>query len=73
MTTQTLYTKEAFMRELDAAGIPAHELSENGGRAHRQTKRYGNWLRITHPGEFLNLYEKALKQKNGHAAMEGQK
>lgn len=53
------------MRELDAAGIPANELRENGGRVHPRTKQYGNWLRLTHPGEFLKLYEKALKQKNG--------
>ena len=66
MTTQTQFTKEAFMRELDEAGIPARERRENGGRAHPQTKRYGNWLRITYPGEFLKLYETALKQKNGH-------
>ena len=70
MTTKALYTKEAFMRELDDAGIPAHELHKNGGRAHPQTKRYGNWLRITYPVEFLKLYDKALKQKT---AMEGAK
>jgi hypothetical protein len=64
MSTQTPFTKEAFMRELDDAGIPAHERRENGGRAHPQTKRYGNWLRITYPTDFLKLYDKAIKQKN---------
>jgi hypothetical protein len=63
MSTQAPLTKEAFMRTLDDAGIPAHERRENGGRAHPQTKRYGNWLRVTYPGEFLKLYEKALKRK----------
>jgi hypothetical protein len=64
MKTQTPFTKEAFMRELDDAGIPAHDRRENGGRAHPQTKRYGNWLRITYPTDFLKLYDKAIKQKN---------
>ena len=64
MSTQTPLTKEAFMRELDDAGIPPHERRENGGRVHPQTKRYGNWLRITYPTDFLKLYDKAIKQKN---------
>ena len=59
MSTQKPLTKEEFMRTLDEAGIPAHERRENGGRAHPQTKRYGNWLRITYPAEFLKLYEQA--------------
>jgi hypothetical protein len=64
MSTQTPLTKEAFMRTLDDAGIPPHERRENGGRAHPQTKRYGNWLRVTYPTDFLKLYDKAIKQKN---------